>query len=133
MKTSPPADSDGDKQPSQQVEWERLKAAPGPGERSWSKELHRCRRRMRSGHGSQRPDEGPREVSALERESRPVAGEPGAADVSGPPQPEGLERDTQLDTRVEHSTLSSQSASLTALREQKTCSPATAGGHGERA
>ncbi|XP_059516764.1 protein Daple-like [Myotis daubentonii] len=61
----------------------------------------------------------PERVHALERESPDLLLENQRLQTSlDTLQPEGLERDKQLDTRVENSTLSSQSASLTALTEQ---------------
>ncbi|XP_059516762.1 protein Daple-like [Myotis daubentonii] len=61
----------------------------------------------------------PERVHTLERESPDLLLENQRLQTSlDTLQPEGLERDKQLDTRVENSTLSSQSASLTALTEQ---------------
>ncbi|XP_059516759.1 protein Daple-like [Myotis daubentonii] len=63
----------------------------------------------------------PERVHALERESPDLLLENQRLQTSlDTLQPEGLEQDKQLDTRVENSTLSSQSASLTALTEQNT-------------
>ncbi|XP_059516779.1 protein Daple-like [Myotis daubentonii] len=61
----------------------------------------------------------PKRVHALERESPDLLLENQRLQTSlDTLQPKSLERDEQLDTRVENSTLSSQSASLTALTEQ---------------
>ncbi|XP_059516785.1 protein Daple-like [Myotis daubentonii] len=63
----------------------------------------------------------PERVHALERESPDLLLENQRLQTSlDTLQPEDLEQDKQLDTRVENSTLSSQSASLTALTEQNT-------------
>ncbi|XP_059536712.1 protein Daple-like, partial [Myotis daubentonii] len=64
----------------------------------------------------------PQKVHALKRESPDLLLENQRLQTSlDTLQPEGLEQDKQLDTRqVENSTLSSQSASLTALTEQNT-------------
>ncbi|XP_023603714.1 protein Daple-like [Myotis lucifugus] len=63
----------------------------------------------------------PERVHALERESQDLLLENQRLQTSlDTLQPEGLERDMQLDSRVENSTLSPQSASLTALIEKNT-------------
>ncbi|XP_070284435.1 protein Daple-like [Myotis yumanensis] len=63
----------------------------------------------------------PERVHTLEQESQDLLLENQRLQTSlDTLQPEGLEQDKQLDTRVENSTLSPQSASLTALIEKNT-------------